>query len=53
MKKDKPKLIFRDGKPYVTDGYISGSKFIVTKQPSIEAINKLHEFFIEQVKRQA
>lgn len=50
MEKQAPKLIFKDGQPFVTDGYIDGTRFIVKKQPSMEAINMLHEFFVKQAK---
>ena len=32
----KPKLEWRDGKPFVTDGWIMGSRVIIKEQPSIE-----------------
>ena len=34
----KPKLEWRDGKPFVTDGWIMGSRVIIKEQPSIETI---------------
>lgn len=42
-------IILEDGTPFVTDGVIGGSKFIVKKQPSKEAIKLLHEFFIKNI----
>lgn len=48
----KPKLIIQEnGEPFVTDGYIQGSKFIVKQQPSMEIVDKLHQFFVEQAKK--
>ena len=47
---EKPKLIIgEDGSPFVTDGEIEGSKFIVKKQPSRETIELLHEFFLKNI----
>ena len=43
-----PKLIIKEnGVPFVTDGEIGGSKFIVKKQPSKETVQLLHEVFIK------
>ena len=47
----KPSLIIKDGEYFVTDGEINGAKFIVKKQPSKAAIDFLHRFFIDEVKR--
>ena len=44
----EPRLEWRDGKPFVTDGYIMGSKMIVREQPSIETIKYVNNMFAEQ-----
>lgn len=45
-----PKLIIKEDRiPFVTDGEIGGSKFIVKKQPSKETVQLLHEIFIKNV----
>lgn len=45
--KPKPKMITKDGKPFVTDGYIGTSKFIVINQPSEKTVEALYELYIE------
>lgn len=47
----EPKLEWRDGKPFVTDGYIMGSRMIVREQPSIETIKYVNNMFAEQARR--
>lgn len=47
----KPKLIIKeDSTPFVTDGEIDESEFIVKKQTSRETVQFLHEFFIKHAK---
>lgn len=45
MEKEKPRLI--NGK--VTDGYIGDALFVVKKQPSLETIEYLNNFFTKQI----
>lgn len=47
----KPRLEWRDGKPFVTDGWIMGSRVIIKQQPSIETIRYVNKLFAEQAKR--
>ncbi len=41
----EPKMIWVDGKPVITDGWIDGSRFIIRQQPSstrpVEYLNKV------------
>ena len=46
-----PRLEWRDGKPFVTDGWIMGSRVIIKQQPSIETIRYANKLFAEQAKR--
>ena len=47
----KPKLEWRDGKPFVTDGWIMGSRVIIKEQPSIETIIYVNGLFAKQAKK--
>ena len=47
----KPKLEWRDGKPFVTDGWIMGSRVIIKEQPSIETIKYVNGLFSKQAKK--
>ena len=47
----KPKLEWRDGKPFVTDGWIMGSRVIIKEQPSIETIKYVNGLFVKQAKK--
>lgn len=47
----EPELQWRDGKPFVTDGWIMGSRIIIKQQPSMEAIRYANEMFAEQARR--
>lgn len=47
----KPKLEWRDGKPFVTDGWIMGSRVIIKEQPSIETIKYVNGLFAKQAKK--
>lgn len=44
----EPKLDWRDGKPFITDGWIMGSRIIIKKQPSIETIQYINGIFVKQ-----
>lgn len=44
----EPRLEWRDGKPFVTDGWIMGSRIIIKKQPSIETIQYVNGLFVKQ-----
>lgn len=44
----EPKLEWRDGKPFITDGWIMGSRIIIKKQPSIETIQYINGIFVKQ-----
>lgn len=41
----EPELIWKDGKPFMTDGWIDGSRFVVMEQPSsarpVEYVSKV------------
>lgn len=47
----KPKLEWRDGKPFVTDGWIMGSRVIIKEQPSIETIKYVNKLFADQARK--
>lgn len=47
----EPELQWRDGKPFVTDGWIMGSRIIIKQQPSMETIRYVNSMFAEQVRR--
>ena len=47
----KPKLEWRDGKPFVTDGWIMGSRVIIKEQPSIETIKYVNGLFAKKAKK--
>ena len=47
----KPKLEWRDGKPFVTDGWIMGSRVIIKEQPSIETIKSVNKLFADQARK--
>ncbi len=47
----EPELQWRDGKPFVTDGWIMGSRIIIKQQPSMETIRYANEMFAEQARR--
>ena len=42
-----PRLIEKDGKYFVTDGYIGTSFFKIAKQPSQRAIDALYDLYIK------
>lgn len=47
----KPKLEWKDGKPFVTDGWIMGSRVIIKEQPSIETIKYVNKLFADQARK--
>lgn len=47
----KPRLEWRDGKPFVTDGWIMGSRVIIKEQPSIETIQYVNKLFADQARK--
>ena len=47
----KPRLEWRDGKPFVTYGWIMVSRVIINHQPSIETIRYANKLFAEQAKK--
>ncbi len=46
-----PKLEWKDGKPFVTDGWIMGSRVIIKEQPSIETIKYVNKLFADQARK--
>ncbi|WP_291650650.1 hypothetical protein [Clostridium sp.] len=46
----EPELKFIDGKPFVTDGWIMGSRIIIKQQPSMETIKYVNGMFAIQVR---
>lgn len=44
----EPELKFIDGKPFITDGWIMGSRIIIKKQPSMETIRYANGVFVKQ-----
>ncbi|WP_373205239.1 hypothetical protein [Clostridium tertium] len=47
----KPKLEWRDGQPFVTDGWIMGSRVIIKQQPSIETIKYVNKLFADKARK--
>lgn len=47
----KPRLEWRDGKPFVTDGWIMGSRVIIKEQPSIETIRYVNKLFADKARK--
>lgn len=47
----KPRLEWRDGKPFVTDGWIMGSRVIIKEQPSIETVKYVNKLFADQARK--
>lgn len=47
----KPKLEWRDGKPFITDGWIMGSRVIIKEQPSIETVKYVNKLFADQARK--
>lgn len=47
----KPKLEWREGKPFVTDGWIMGSRVIIKEQPSIETVKYVNKLFADQARK--
>lgn len=43
-----PKLIIKDGKPFVTDGYIGSSKVTIVRQPSMETVEMFNKFLAKK-----
>lgn len=47
----KPKLEWREGKPFVTDGWIMGSRVIIKEQPSMETVKYVNKLFADQARK--
>lgn len=47
----KPKLEWRNGQPFVTDGWIMGSRIIIKQQPSIETIQYVNKLFADKARK--
>ncbi|WP_346920632.1 hypothetical protein [Clostridium sp. UBA7339] len=45
--KPTPKMITKNGKPFVTDGYVGNSKFIVMNQPSEKTVMYLNQLYLD------
>lgn len=47
----EPRLEWRDGKPFVTDGWIMGSRIIIKEQPSIKTIEYVNKLFADKARK--
>ena len=47
----KPRLEWREGKPFITDGWIMGSRVIIKQQPSIETIQYANKLFADKARK--